>query len=156
MGRLLRQSAAILIGVLTLIVLTIHPIPECVDCEYPNPWGRNDAVYLRDSNLLDLWLILASFYAGLSSLKRSWLVPLGIVFAHAATQFRGGVTWASFSGNEGPVILIMGLFVGGFSLMAGHLARRVYHTVRHKLSTQTSMARSNRPSSITQHSTTHM
>ena len=38
-----------LIGVLTLIVLAIHPIPECVDCEFPNLWGRNDAVYLRDS-----------------------------------------------------------------------------------------------------------
>src|SRR4030095_529288 len=46
LGRLLRQSAAILIGVLTLIVLSIHPIPECVDCEYPNPWRRNDAVDL--------------------------------------------------------------------------------------------------------------
>ncbi len=91
-------------------------------------------MYLRNSHLLDLWLILASFYAALSSLKRSRLVPLGIVFAHAATQFRGGVTWASFSGNEGPVIFIMGLFVGGFSLMAGHLARHVYHTVRNKLS----------------------
>jgi hypothetical protein len=91
----------ILIGALKAVVLTIHAIPECVDCEDPNPWGRNDAVYLRDSNLLDFWLILASFYAALNSLKRSWLVPLGIVFAPAATQFGGGVTSASFSGNEG-------------------------------------------------------
>src|SRR5580692_3503573 len=32
-----------------------------------NPWARNDAVYLRDSDLLDLWLIRASFYGALSS-----------------------------------------------------------------------------------------
>ena len=143
-------------GVLTLIFLVIHPIPECVDCEYSNPWGRNDAVYLRDSHLLDLWLILASFYAALNSLKRSWLVPLGIVFSHAATQFRGGVTWASFSGNEGPAILIMGLFVGGFSLIAGHLAGHVYHTVRYKLRARRAGADPTDLRAMGQHPTTHM
>jgi hypothetical protein len=29
----------------TLAVLAIHPIPECFDCEFPNPWGRDDHAY---------------------------------------------------------------------------------------------------------------
>lgn len=134
LGRFLRQNAAVLIGVLTFIVLAIHPVPDCVACEYPNPWARNDTMYLRDSNLLVLWLILASFYAAVASLKRSWFVPFGIVFGDAVTQLRGRVTWESLVGNEGPMILIVGLSVGALSLVAGRLARHVYHSVRHKLS----------------------
>jgi hypothetical protein len=136
LSRLLRQNAAILIAVLTLIVLTIHPIPECVDCEFPTPWGRNDVVYDRDSNLLALWLILASFLASLCTFKWSWFVPLGIVLAHAVTQLRGGVPWWSLSGNEGPIILIVGLVVGSSSFMLGHLAQRLYRSVRRSLNTQ--------------------
>ena len=134
LSRLLPQNAAILIDVLTLIVLAIHPIPECVDCEYPNPGVEMTRCICETpffaGSLADPCVVLRGVELAETKLARA----LGIVFAHATTQFRAGVTWASFIGNEGPTILIMDLFVGGLSLMAGHLAGCVYRTVRHKLS----------------------
>jgi hypothetical protein len=109
---------------LTFLALAIHPVPECVACEYANPWGRSDSNYDRDSNILAGWLIVASFVAGFWSLDENWLVPIAIVLAHLATQPLGGVALWSLWRNEGPIILLLSLTTGGISLLAGYMARK--------------------------------
>jgi hypothetical protein len=108
---------------LTFIVLAIHPIPECVACEYPHPWGRNEAAYSRDSVLIAAWLIVASLLAGFWGIKKNWLVPISIIVAHLITQPIGGVPLWSLWSNEGPMILLLGVPTGVASLLLGHLAR---------------------------------
>lgn len=83
--RWLNHYAAVLIVVLTLIVLIFNPIPACVDCEFPNAWGHDDAIVARDATVLTVWLLCASFLAGLLRWKMSWLVPVGITIADIAT-----------------------------------------------------------------------
>jgi hypothetical protein len=116
-------NSAVWVFFLTFIVLAMHPIPECVACEYPHPWGRNDATYSRDSLLIAVWLILASLLAGFWGIKRNWLVPISIIVAHLLTQPIGGVPFWSLWANEGPMILLLGVPTGAASLLVGHLAR---------------------------------
>jgi hypothetical protein len=111
------------IFLVTFVILALHPIPECVACEYRNPWGRSDTMYYRDSIILDAWLVLASFGAGVLRVRRGWLVPVLIVAAHLLTQPIGGVTITSLWLNEGPMILVLGLGVGAASLALGYLVR---------------------------------
>ena len=108
---------------MTFIALAIHPIPECIECEYARPWGRNDATYAQASTLLAAWLIIASFVAGFWSVKRNWLVPVSIVIAHLATQPIGGVAFWSLLSNEGPMILLIGALTGSASLFVGYCVR---------------------------------
>lgn len=121
--RILVVSPAFWVFVLTFTVLAIHPVPECVDCEYPNPWGRSDVAYGFGAGVLAAWLIVVSFAAGVWGPRRNWLVPVCIVAAHLATQPIGGVPFWSLWSNESPVILGLGLAVGLVSLAAGGLAR---------------------------------
>jgi hypothetical protein len=120
-----RNNATIIVVVATLLVLAIHPIAECVKCEFPNPWGRDDAAYLRDVRVFDAWLVVASFLAGLLGLRRSWLVPIGITMADIATQPIGGVSFFSLVNNEGPMMLLVGLTFGIPALSAGLLFRMI-------------------------------
>lgn len=76
--RWLHHNVAISIGMLTLIVLIFNPIPSCVDCEFPNAWGHNDAIVARDSTMLVAWFLGTSFLAGLLRWKKSWLIPVGL------------------------------------------------------------------------------
>jgi len=121
-GRL-ATSVTLWVFLVTFVVLAVHPIPECVACEYPHAWGRNEATYGRDSVLIAAWLIIASFLAGFWSLRRNWLVPISIVIAHLATQPIGGVPFWSLWSNEGPMILLLGIPSGAASLLVGHLVR---------------------------------
>lgn len=105
---------------ITFAVLAIHPIPECVACDYPNPWGRNPGAYSRDSVLIAVWLILVSFGAGIANTRRHWLVPVAVVVADVATQPLGGVPLWSLWSNEAPMMLLLGLLVGGTSLLIGY------------------------------------
>ncbi len=105
-------------------MLAIHPVPECVACEYPNPWGRNEAAFARDSVLIAGWLIIASLAAGFWGPKGKWLVPASILVAHLATQPIGGVALWSLASNEGPMILLLGIPIGAVSLLVGQLVRR--------------------------------
>lgn len=116
-------SLALWVFLLTFIVLAIHPIPECVACEFPHAWGRNDTAYTRDSTLVAGWLILASVLAGFWDIKSNWSVPGAIVLAHLLTQPIGGVPWWSLWANEGPMILLLGVPTGAASLVVGHLIR---------------------------------
>ncbi len=113
---------AVWVSLLTFAVLAVHPLPWCFDCDF-DPWGHGDVVYVWDSTLLGVWLIVASFAAGALNLKWRWVVPVGIVAAHLATQTIGGASLASLFHNEGPLILVLGLPVGLASLMLGDLAR---------------------------------
>ena len=129
LSRWLRCNAAVVIVILTLIILLFNPIPACVACEFANAWGHDDAIVARDANLLTVWLLGASCLAGLLRLKRSWLVPVGITIADIATQHLGGVPWQSLRGNEGPMLLILGLGTGVFSLLLGQCARSIFGSV---------------------------
>lgn len=115
------KNPVLWIFVATFVFLAKHPIPDCVACEFPNPWGRDDMAYAHYSTILEIWFIAASFTAGLCSLRKYWLVPLVIVFADLVTQPLGGVELSSLWGNEGPVIIILGGLVGTAALLLGFL-----------------------------------
>ena len=59
----------------TLTVLVIHPIPECSDCEFPHPWGRNDDAYHHAGNILTVWFVTATITAGFCSVRNTGLCP---------------------------------------------------------------------------------
>jgi hypothetical protein len=122
-------NAAVSSVVFTLIVLIFNPIPACVDCEFPNAWGHNDAIVGHDSVVFMVWFLGASCMAGLLRWKRSWIVPVGITIADIATQHLGGVPWWSLKDNEGPVLLIVGVVSGVFSLLLGMCVRSVIDSV---------------------------
>ena len=128
--RRLFTSPAVWVFAVTFTVLAIHPLPECVACEYARPWGRTEAAYVEGSSLLTAWLIGASLAAGFWNLRKNWLVPFSIVIAHLATQSIGGVPFWSLWSNEGPVILALGLLVGAGSLMAGYLIHLAFGRIR--------------------------
>jgi hypothetical protein len=113
------------IFLLTLVILAIHPLPECFDCESPRPWGRDDTAYHHGVAILEAWFILASITAGFCSVRKYWLVPLLIVAADLVTQPLGGVALWSLWNNEGPVILLIGCVMGALCLLAGVLFRLV-------------------------------
>ena len=107
----------------TLAVLAIRPIPECVACDFPHAWGRDDIAYLHASAVLDAWFVVASITAGLCSVRKYWLVPVLIVLAHLITQPLGRVPLWSLRSNEGPVIVILGFVAGAGCLLIGAIIR---------------------------------
>jgi hypothetical protein len=122
-SRKLYTSPVLWVFVLTISVLAVHPIPECIACEGPRPWGRDDVAYLHASAILYVWFLVASITAGFCSVRKYWLVPVSIVLAHLITQPLGGVEWWSLEGNEGPTILLVGCVAGASSLVVGSLIR---------------------------------
>jgi hypothetical protein len=121
MRRRLWKHAWLLVTVATFAVLAFHPIPECFDCDSPNPWGRDDQAYERDSGLLAGWLISVSFLSGIFRLRRGWLVPLGVVAAHVCTQPFGGVPISSVINDTAPELVVLGLAIGFSALACGRL-----------------------------------
>lgn len=126
------SSVSFWVLLLTFAVLALNPIPECFHCEFPNAWGRDDAAYIRDSNFLAIWLLGASFLSGSAGIRLSGLVPLGILFAHVATQPIGGVALWSVWSNEGPAIILFGAPYAMASLLAGHSARHAMSWIRRR------------------------
>jgi hypothetical protein len=124
------ENPALWIFLISFIVLLIRPIPECIDCEGPNPWGRNDAFYYRASAILSVWFVIASITAGFYSARKYWMVPLLIIIAHLVTQPLGGVPMWSLLNNEGPAIAIMGIMAGGCCLLIGAFIRCVIGYLR--------------------------
>lgn len=101
----LRRYGTVSLSLITLITLIFRPLPFCVDCEFPNPWGHVAKV---GESLVFVGLFAAPLLAGLFALQRGWLVPIWVVAALLFTQPLGGVEWWSLRDNEGPVILIFG------------------------------------------------
>jgi len=124
------QSPVLWVFVVTLVVLAIHPIPECVACESPGAWGRNEAAYTRASGVFDAWFILASVTAGFCSVRKYWSVPAAIVVADLITQPLGGVPLWSLWSNEGPVLVLVGAIAGATFLMVGSLLRVTFRLLR--------------------------
>jgi|CZKD01.1.fsa_nt_gi hypothetical protein len=118
-GYSLYRSPALWVFLVTFTVLAIHPIPECIDCEFPRPWGRDDLAYLHVSGILDVWFVVASITAGFCSIRKYWLVPVSIVLAHLMTQPLGGVALWSLWSNEAPVIVLLGCVAGAAGLLVG-------------------------------------
>jgi hypothetical protein len=118
----LGDHGALVICVLTLIALSIFPLPFCVACEFPNPWGH---VAVWPEVPVSIWLVTAPSLAGLFALRRGWLVPIWVVFALLATQPLGGVELVSLRENEGPVIIGLGLPVTAACLGVGYVIRVV-------------------------------
>jgi hypothetical protein len=84
-------------------------------------------------DVLQIWLLIAPFLAGLLHLKRGWLVPMVMVLAQWMAQPLGGEPWASFSGTEAPFILLFGLPVCTLCFLAGRFLNQVFATARWKL-----------------------
>jgi hypothetical protein len=117
------RSPVLWVFLVTLTVLAIHPIPECIDCEGPYPWSRDDLSYLHASAILDVWFVVATITAGFCSIRKYWLVPVSIIFAHLITQPLGGVALWSLWSNEGPVIVLLGCVAGAVGLLVGAFIR---------------------------------
>jgi len=124
------MNPALWVFVATFLALAMHPIPECFACEFPRPWGRDDVAYAHASVILEVWLIGASFAAGLSSLRKYWLVPIAIVLADLITQPIGGVALWSLLSNEGPLILVLGGLIGAAAFLLGGLVRLILNKLR--------------------------
>jgi hypothetical protein len=118
-GYSLYRSPALWVFLVTFTVLAMHPIPECIDCEFPRPWGRDDLAYLHASAILDVWFVLASITAGFCSVRKHWLVPVSVILAHLITQPLGGVALWSLRSNEATVIVFLGCVVGAVGLLMG-------------------------------------
>jgi hypothetical protein len=101
-----RYHGSVAVSVATFVAMSIHPVPWCVDCEFPNPWGH---IANRTDDFLCAWALIAPFIAGLFEFKNGWLVPACIVIFTLITQPLGGVPWWSLLANEGPLIVIIGL-----------------------------------------------
>lgn len=130
----LYRHGAITLLVLTLIALSIHPIPFCIDCGISSPWGHASA---KGDDLLTCWLLISPFLAGLFALRVGWLVPLATVFSLLLSQPIGGVAWWSLRENEGPVILLVGLPATLICFGIGYLARSLIARVKDAFSSQT-------------------
>ena len=116
----LRYHGAVGVSVATVIALCIYPIPFCIDCEFPKPWGH---VSVQGEGLVFAWLLIAPVLAGLLALRNGWLVPICAVLALPITQPLGGVAWWSLRDNEGPFILYVGLLAAMACFGIGHLIR---------------------------------
>jgi hypothetical protein len=120
---------AAVLSVVTVFALTLYPLPFCIDCEYPNPWGH---VSVLAEVPVSFWLLIAPFLAGAFPVKKGWLVPLVVVLALIATQPIGGVAWWSLRENEGPFILLLGLPVTAVCFGFGSLSRVVLISARRR------------------------
>jgi hypothetical protein len=108
-GKMQRYGTVVL-SLLTLLAVSLHPTPWCIGCETSTLWGHVDT---QVDDVLQIWLLIAPFLAGLLDLKRGWLVP--------------------FSGTEAPFILLFGLPVCALCFLAGRLIRQVFAVARLKL-----------------------
>jgi hypothetical protein len=114
-------GAAALIAI-TFVALVAVPLPFCIDCEYPNPWGH---VVVSAETPVMIWLLIAPFLAGALAVRKGWLVPVGVVLVLIATQSIGGVAWWSLRENEGPFIILFGTPVTFLCFWAGYMMRAV-------------------------------
>lgn len=123
----LTNYGAVALSLLTLVALTVYPLPFCIDCEYPNPWGHVPA---KGEVPVSWWLLVAPFLAGAFRLRKGWLVPICVVLALLVTQPLGGVALWSLRENEGPFILLLGLPVTGACFSLGCLVHALVTFLR--------------------------
>jgi hypothetical protein len=119
---LLQNNEALIIIAVAAISLVLFPVPECFDCEFPNPYGQTTAIAHRNFLIFAIWLLGGPFLAAAFGLKRAWLIPIGLPLADLATQHLGGVSWQDLKEIEWPIILLVDLTAGFFALMIGWFA----------------------------------
>jgi hypothetical protein len=122
----LNRYGAAALSVVTITALMVYPIPFCIDCEYPNPWGH---VNVKGEVFVSFWLLIAPLLAGAFPIKKGWMVPIVAVLALVATQPLGGVAWWSLRDNEGPLILLLGVPLAGLTFGVGRLTRTIVTSV---------------------------
>jgi hypothetical protein len=59
----IKRYASIVIVIATFITLAFFPIPSCFDCEFPNPYGLNDAILAHRTLFFEIWSISAIFFS---------------------------------------------------------------------------------------------
>jgi hypothetical protein len=123
LGHFLHRHLVLFLISVSLFASALFPIADCFDCEGPNPWGRNDAVYAIRSTSFLYWLVGASLLAGFARRRFGWTVPVAITLISCATEPLGGVPIWSLIHNEGPIVLIYGGTIGLASFFAGAGAR---------------------------------
>jgi hypothetical protein len=134
-GYLGRHLVLVLIAI-SLCALIMFPLADCFDCDYPHPWGRNDAAYAIRSIVFDYWLAGASVLAAFSRHRFGWIVPIAITLIACATEPLGGVAFWSLLNNEGPAMLLFGGSLGLASFCIGLMVRVLMDRLRkHRLST---------------------
>jgi len=111
----IKRYASIVIVIATFIALAFFPIPSCFDCEGPNPYG-DAAVLAHRQFIFEIWSVSTIFFSVFLRVKRTWLIPPGIMLADLMTQHLGGVPWWSLRENEGPIIILVEL-IAGFTLL---------------------------------------
>jgi hypothetical protein len=132
----IRRYASIVIVIATFIALVFFPIPSCFDCEFPNPYGIDAAVFAHRQLLFEIWSISAIFISVLLRIKRPWLIPPGIMLADLITQHLGGVPWWSLRENEGPIIILVELIAGFILLGLAFLCRMCFEWLRESKTTR--------------------
>lgn len=118
-SKLISHGAALL-SLVTVAALVAYPLPFCIGCKYPNPWGHQS---VKGEVPVALWLLIAPFIAGAFPIKKGWLVPIVVVLALVATQPLGGVAWWSLREIEGPFIIVLGLPVTAMCFAFGWVTR---------------------------------
>jgi hypothetical protein len=121
------------------IGLALFPIPWCVDCEFPNPYGIDAAVLAHRASIFEIWSISAIFLSAFLKFKKFWLIPLGIMIADLMTQHLGGVTWQSLRDNEGPFIILIDLVAGFVLLGLGILSRMCFEWLSDRRTSQSAI-----------------
>jgi hypothetical protein len=106
-----------------------YPLPFCIDCEYPNPWGH---VSVKGEIPVSFCVLVAPLLAGAFPMKRGWLVPIVVLGSLLATQPLGGVAWWSLRENEGPFILLLGVPLMAVCFGVGRLIGVVMDAVRRR------------------------
>jgi hypothetical protein len=126
----LRLHLVLVLIAISFCALILFPLADCFDCDYPHPWGRNDAAYAIRSMAFDCWLVGGSLLAGFSRRRFAWLVPVAITLIACATEPLGGVAFWSLVNNEGPIMLIFGGSLGLASFCVGLMARVLMDRLR--------------------------
>ncbi len=73
MSSRLRPYIVPTIVLLTVLVLILFPRADCFDCDFPHPWGRDDAAYALRSEIFLAWLAGTSFFFGLYRVRGGWI-----------------------------------------------------------------------------------
>jgi hypothetical protein len=116
-------SGSLILSLATVAAFVLHPSAGwCVDCDFPNPWH----VSHRFDCLLFVWSVLAPFIAAMFAFRMGWIVPLTVVFANLISQLLAGEPWIAFQGNEGPLILFLGLPITSGAFGLGWAVRTVF------------------------------
>lgn len=109
--------------IFTICICVAFPAPECVKCEFGSPWGRDEDTFALNVLIYECWLFLATMGSVLLARFSVLIVSIPIIDGHLVSQWLTGVAAWSLLDNEGPIILIIDLFIAIAALCIGILIR---------------------------------